>query len=328
MRMNWKAICASLVASGALALAACGQETEAESDAANGHVAGQIGDIAGTGPNSAIAQAREDAPQYTFYRQAELPDEPLPLVLWGNGGCRDNGLSASHFLREIASNGYIVIANGTQGEEREVLESLPTAEEIAQAAPPPPHERTPDETSVEQLLAAITYAEGVNADPKDELAGHIDTQRIAVMGHSCGGLQALSAGTDPRIDTVIAFASGVYNRPNTGLSGVHITKDDLARLHAPMAYVLGGPTDIAFENGSDDFERIDHIPVVLANQDVGHGGTFALANGGDWAQFGVQWLDWQLKGSETAARRFVGEDCGYCTKEAWTFERKNFPQDQ
>ncbi len=300
-----------------------------ESDGSGEPLAGQIGEPAGTGASPAVAQAREDAPQYTFYRPATLPDEPLPLVIWGNGGCRDNGLSVSHFLREIASHGYIVIANGRPGEEREVLDSLPTAEELSQLPPPPPpSERTPDETSVEQYLGAIAYAEAANAAADDELAGHIDTQRIAALGHSCGGLQALAAGADPRIDTVIAFASGVYNRPTGGLSGVQIGKDDLARLHTPVAYVLGGVTDIAYENGSDDFARIDHVPVVLANQDVGHGGTFALANGGDWARFGVQWLDWQLKGSETAANQFVGEECGFCADESWTFERKNFSPDQ
>ena len=42
------------------------------------------------------------------------------------------------------------------------------------------------------------------------------------MGHSCGGLQALAAGADPRVTTVVAFASGVYNRPGSGLSGVQV----------------------------------------------------------------------------------------------------------
>src|SRR5690606_20506763 len=74
-----------------------------------------IGATAGNGPYPAIAQAVADAPGYTLYRPATLPNEPLPVVVWGNGACRNNGLSASHFLREIASHGYIVIANGAPG---------------------------------------------------------------------------------------------------------------------------------------------------------------------------------------------------------------------
>ncbi len=76
----------------------------------------------------------------------------------------------------------------------------------------------------------------------------------------------------------------------------------------------------------DDFRRIEHVPVLVANQPVGHGGTFRLANGGDWARFGVAWLDWQLKGKKHAGRWFTGKVCGLCRGTAWTIERKHFPE--
>ena len=282
----------------------------------------QIGDPAGNGANPAIAYARDDAPGYTFYRPLTLPAQPLPVVLWGNGGCRNNGLSASHFLREIASHGYLVIANGAPGDDREALATLPPEPQRNPATPAP---RVPDETTVAQLLAGIDWAEAANRDPGNILAGHIDTTRVAVMGHSCGGLQTIAAAADPRIDAVIAFNSGVYIRPNSGLSGVAVTKDDLARLHTPIAYVIGGPTDIAYANAVDDFARIAHVPALIAQLPVGHGGTFALTNGGDWARFGVDWLDWQLRGDAAAARSFTGAGCRYCTAYGWSIERKNFP---
>lgn len=124
---------------------------------------------------------------------------------------------------------------------------------------------------------------------------------------------------------MIAFGSGVYNRPAGGLSGVQIDKEDLAHLHTPVAYILGGPSDIAYPNGTDDFQRIDHVPVMLANLPVGHGGTLPLANGGEWARVGARWLEWQLKGDADAAREFVGENCRLCTAEGWSVERKSFP---
>ncbi|MFB0610721.1 hypothetical protein [Aurantiacibacter poecillastricola] len=166
----------------------------------------------------------------------------------------------------------------------------------------------------------------MNADPTDPLHGRIATETVAATGHSCGGLQALLAGADPRIDTVIAFGSGVYNRDGGGgLSGVQIDKAGLRDLHTPVAYILGGPSDIAFPNGSDDFARIDHVPVMLANLPVGHGGTLMLEDGGEWARVGAAWLAWQLRGDTEAGRLFTGEDCGLCTAQGWTIERKLFP---
>ena len=282
-----------------------------------------IGPAAGSGPTPATAESWSDAPGYTVYRPARLPRARKTLVLWGKGGCRDNGLSASHFLREIASHGYVVIANGSAREESPALDQLPVAD-----APPPgsPPRATPDETTVAQYLAAIDWVRTVRKGTRSRWAGRIDLTRIAAMGHSCGGLQALAAGADPRIATVVAFNSGVYNRTGTGLSGVRITKDDLKKLHTPVAYFIGGPADIAFANAADDVARLSHVPVLGANLPVGHGGTFRLAGGGDWGRAATAWLDWQLKGDAAAAKWFVGRDCRLCTTFGWTITRKQFPE--
>ena len=176
------------------------------------------------------------------------------------------------------------------------------------------------------MLAGIEWARAATERSSDPLFRKIDSNRIGALGHSCGGLQALSAGLDPRVDAVIAFNSGVYNRTGTGLSGVRIIKDDLARLHSPVAYFIGGPDDIAFPNAEDDLARITHVPVFLGNLPVSHGGTFALANGGDWGRVATAWLDWQIKGDGRAGRWFVGPDCTLCTSYGWTITRKQFPE--
>ena len=58
------------------------------------------------------------------------------------------------------------------------------------------------------------------------------------------------------------------------------TKESLARLHAPIAYFIGGPTDMAYPNAEDDFARITTVPVFKANLNVGHGGTFRRSRRG------------------------------------------------
>ena len=105
-----------------------------------------------------------------------------------------------------------------------------------------------------------------------------------------------------------------------------VRKDVLATLHTPTIYILGGPKDIAYKNGMDDFERI----VARA----GRGGELARRataarilepNGGAAASVAVSWLDWQLRGDTQSAGRFVGENCGLCQDAQWSLQRKQFP---
>jgi hypothetical protein len=61
---------------------------------------------------------------------------------------------------------------------------------------------------------------------------------------------------------------------------------------------------------------------MVANLDVGHGGTYWEPNGGRAAAVVVAWLKWQLRGDESAAKWFVGKSCRLCTDSAWTVAKK------
>jgi hypothetical protein len=155
--------------------------------------------------------------------------------------------------------------------------------------------------------------------------GRIDPALVAYSGWSCGGLQALQVAKDPRVKTLVLHNTGVLNDGPGAIPGIDVRKDVLQSLHTPAIYILGGPKDIAYPNGMDDFKRIAHVPVAVANLQVGHGGTFNEPNGGAAASVAVSWLDWQLRGDAQSGKRFIGDDCGLCKESQWSLERKQFP---
>ena len=291
-----------------------------QSMAADRNAARNLGNASGTGGFPAVAQADPSLPTHTIYRPVTLPKKPMPLVIWGNGACRDNGLQHAMFLRQIASRGYLVISLGHPREERGISPNLPAP--VAGSPPPPP---AADETNVGQMDEAIVWATAQNAKKGGALAGHVDLNHVAVMGHSCGGLQSITMSADPRIKTSIIFNSGVYNKPSpTNRSRIAVGKDALDRLHGPIAYFHGGPTDIAQPNADDDVSRITKVPVFLGVLPVGHEGTFWKdENGGAYGEVAGYWLDWQLKGDKAAGRWFSGKDCKLCVNPQWRVVRHN-----
>lgn len=74
--------------------------------------AATLGEPSGTGPWPAVAESRAELPGHTVYHPVRWPAQPMPLYVWGNGACRDNGLAYGAYLRQLASNGYFVVPVG------------------------------------------------------------------------------------------------------------------------------------------------------------------------------------------------------------------------
>ncbi len=279
---------------------------------------GVIGEPGGTGAYPAIAESYASMRINTVYRPVDLPQERLPLLLWGNGACRDDGLGYAAFLREISSHGFIIVAAGYPRETPAPNDAVP-----AETGPSATPQRAVDPTQPQQLLDAIDWIQARNNDPESPFYQHVDLDNLGVMGHSCGGLQAIVLSADSRVDTSIIFNSGVLNAgPDAGRSGISVYKSDLEEIHAPIAYINGGPSDIAYLNAVDDFERINHVPAFFGENQVGHGGTFRIApNGGDYAQFATAWMSWQLKGNHEGTM-FLGDDCDLCNRPDWKVQKK------
>ncbi len=77
--------------------------------------------------------------------------------------------------------------------------------------------------------------------------------------------------------------------------------------------------------GMDDYNRINHVPVFVANMDVGHGGTYMQPHGGEFAVVATAWYKWLLKGDDEAGSLFTGDPCGLSTSGVWTVAKKNLP---
>jgi dienelactone hydrolase len=317
----------SLMLGGLAAIALLARAASAEEPNPPPMAPGVVGSPGGTGPWPAVAVVEANLADHVVYRPARLPPRPLPVILWGNGACRDNGLGNARFLRQVASHGYLVVAAGHARREEPMRTAAPPSTEPVKPAGAPGAEgpaRGADETSAAQVAAGIDWAIAENKRRGSPYHRRLDTRSVAVMGHSCGGLQAIDVAGDPRVRTAMIWNSGIYNRgAASGRSGILLTKEALGRIHGPIAYINGGPADIAYANALDDFERIERVPALFAWLPVGHGGTFFTEpNGGRYAEVAVHWLDWQLKRDARAGRMFAGPNCGLCTDKAWTVKRK------
>ncbi len=288
-------------------------------------------DNPGTGPYPAMKEEVASLPSHVLYRPrdlAALGNHKLGVVAWGNGGCSDDGASTRFPLLELASHGYVVIASGH-------ILSGPGAPPRPATAPPArpegsgpssaPRQLPPPKAKTSDLTDAIDWALAENQRQGSAYFGRIDPKQIAVSGWSCGGLQALKAAQDPRVRTAVLQNTGIFINGPSPIPGMDLAKSELLKLHTPVLYILGGPTDIAYANGMDDFKQLEHVPAAVANIATGHGGTYFQPNGGPVAAVALSWLQWQLRGDKQAAARFVGKDCGLCKDPNWTFQKKKIP---
>jgi hypothetical protein len=293
----------------------------------------------GSGAFPALMESVAALPQHTVYRPANLAalgSRRLPVVAWANGACLNVGNRFRWFLTELASHGYLVVAIGPIGPPE--VESGGTLSRNARGRPAPDSPAALGggapglaESSPAQLRQAIDWAVAENGRAGSALAGRIATDRIAVMGQSCGGLQALAAGGDARVRTVGIWNSGMLadEAMASRIAGAPLSKQVLRTIRVPMLYVSGDPGDVAFPNADDDFARIDHVPVLRAwRARTPHAGTYRESGGGAYAPVAIAWLRWMLEGDAVAAKTFSGADCGLCREADWHVRRKRLPQQE
>lgn len=266
----------------------------------------------GTGEFKSIMVSDASLATHTVFRPQDLSKfgkkNPLPVLVWGNGACANSPHEHINFLNEIASHGFIVVAIGPM--------------------PSQGAEFSHDGSESKQLIDAIEWILAQNKNKKSQYYKKIDKKNIAAAGMSCGGLQTLDIAKEPRLKTVMICNSGLFTNEgrSQAVPGMPMPeKSRLKEIHTPIMYMLGGPTDIAYNNGMDDFKRIDHVPAFVCNLNVGHGGTYGRPYGGEFAKVATAWLKWQLKNDDEAGKMFTGNPCGLSQVEGWTTDKKNIP---
>jgi hypothetical protein len=260
----------------------------------------------GTGQYKALMIQESSLPTHTVFRPQDLKAfgkrNKLPIIAWGNGACANSPWEHVNFLSEVASHGFLVVAIGPMPQEGEKGNGRSVSS---------------------QMTDAINWAIAQNSDKASPYFNKIDVTKIAVSGMSCGGLQTLETAPDPRVTTTVVCNSGILGEQSKGMPGMPaLTKDHLLKLHTPTLYLLGGEKDIAYKNGMDDFKRINHVPVFVANLDVGHGGTYSKPHGGEFAEVATAWYQWQLKGDQNAAHLFTDHPAGLSKDPQWKVEKK------
>ena len=277
-----------------------------------------------SGPYRIVTEANPSLKTHTIYRPASLArftgSRRLPIIAWGNGACSNAGLLFQNFLGNIASNGFVIIVSGPKDAPLPAFATAKGAAPLPRAAgvevPPPPMTKDGD------MQTAINWAIAEN-DRKGSVYFHkLNPDKIAVMGQSCGGLQAIANSGDPRVKTSIIWNSGTFPDGGIGAKISGATKESLSKFHAPVAYIAGGPHDAAFVNAIDDIKHIDGVPVFFGWINSGHGGTYNHPGGGRFEPVGVAWLKWRLNGDKAAAKLFEGPDCGLCRDPVWHVSKK------
>ena len=256
---------------------------------------------AGKGPHKVVIETNSDAGIKcgTIYRPEDLgAGKMYPIFVWGEGGCSQDGLSNQGAMGEIASYGYFVIADGTPGSTNACAGGQ----------------------DGKQFLDYITWAIAENDKPCSAYYQSLDTTKVASDGFSCGGLMSESISADPRLTAVGITSSGQMSA-NTAMYD---------KMHAPFKVMNGGSSDMAYENGLRDYEEISSrgIPsVYFSKTSAGHGGDLGgkTGSGGDFTKVNLAWLNWQLKGDETATGKgfLVGAGCTFCTDPNWDYESAN-----
>jgi hypothetical protein len=301
----------TVVAASAIALFAIASPGRAQRPFANftmdmvrTHLPVEGAPLAEKGAYEVTSEPAFGAPGHVIVRPANLDAFPkkdtLPVIAWGNGGCAIDSKAFMGFMETVASHGFLVIGTAP-------IEGAPRRQ-----------------ANVDDLRAALDWADKENSRDGSPLKGKIAVNKMAAMGSSCGGFLSIEVGADPRVETIGVFNSGVIhldpkNPPPFPIPDV----STLTKLHGPVLLVNGNKTDFMMETSKNTYDWLENKPAFYGSRHgAGHSATFFHPGGGEFANVAWNWAAWQLKGDKKARAMFVGKNCRLCKNSNWDVESK------
>ena len=168
----------------------------------------------GSGPYKSKVYEDPTLANHTIY----IPNQPLPkgqklpVIVWSNGFCLPAGTMFENFLREVASFGYMVIANGKMNHNGQLGTT----------------------TRHPELIKSIDW---IVQNPKPNgVPNEVDITKIVIAGQSCGGVNVYAALKDTRVKFAMMFNSGDFSGQSSNL---------VKGFKVPVAYFEGGKKDFA-----------------------------------------------------------------------------------
>jgi len=252
----------------------------------------------GSGPYPAQGFVDSSLPGHTIFAPKAPPSGnlSLPFIAWGNGACMLDSSQYQNFLVEIASHGYVIAADGVPGG----VGGGPNG--------------APAQSKVQDMRDSLDWAFRGGANKY----GNIDLTKVATAGHSCGGLEAMStAYHDARVKRILMFNIAIFQDERRYL---------LQEIKVPVAYFIGGPTDMGYTNSAKDYALLNAgLQSLRGNILTGHGGTFIAKNGGKQGKAAVAYLEWQFRDDKKSKAIILDPTSpNSLVKDNWTIEHKNW----
>ena len=146
---------------------------------------------------------------HTIYYPTKIPRiNKIPVLIWGNGGCNNVGTSNSALLQQVASYGFLAIAEGA-----------------------PNGGGSSNSSTMNQAIEWVVKNAGRG------VYANVDATQIMAAGFSCGGLEAIDVIWNKNVDTIGVISSGLLSNYTAAQAW-----------RKPVLFVLGGSNDTAYPN--------------------------------------------------------------------------------